>query len=173
MGPKDGGGGGKAPPPIASQGGNGEKEHRTSLDGDALAGYEEEIRDQIASGVFPSRFDKLRTQINAELRTEKVRRVRDFLIRKRNILNRVLDGPQPPSDPNPAPEPASAPAKAKSEPKPPTEEELVAGAEYLVSVGKLESGTKAMREAYARHLETEAAKSKLLPKKGKDHANPT
>lgn len=134
----------KTPPPVAS---HGEKGSKTGTEGDALAVWRQSL-----NGWFPSRLEKMRAKLAQQRKETQDPSARDFIKRKIAMLDELLEGPPPPTDPNPAPKPTAKPANAASAPKPPTEEELVAGAEYLVSVGKLATAPKNMREAYARHL---------------------
>ena len=111
----------------------------------AVAPLEKQIsewRDSL-NGSYPSRLEKTRTRLLQQRQGMRKSEARDVLDRKLAILTELLDGPLPAYEP-----PAKPVAKAAPE-KPMTTEELLEGAEYLISLGKAHLLTPVQKKALA------------------------
>src|ERR1043166_5688266 len=116
----EGRGKGIAPPSEASK-------EEIKAEDQALADWRQSL-----NGRFPSALEKLRTKLTGQREQAASVEIRRFISRKIKMLDELLDGPMPADGTHPE-KPA---AKASPEPQPPTPEEMVAGAQYLVSIGK-------------------------------------
>jgi len=110
---------------------------------------EGEIEKQLAewrqslNGTFPGKLEKILTRLIRERDNESVPNVRQFIGRKIKMLHELLDGPKPKPE-----APAMQPTRAKSAPGP-TDQEILEGARYLVSIGKKDLLTQTQRKALA------------------------
>ena len=105
-------------------------------------------------GRFASHLEKLRDRLEADLARMrgKVKSVEalaahNLVERKISVLAAILDGPRPEWE---KPGPAPRPARRAEITRPPTAEEILEGAKYLVAAGKADKLTAAQREALGK-----------------------
>ena len=133
--------GGKASPPAKKT-----VEKVIKPDGGDLEAELEKWREGL-TGQFPSRLEKLANRLNIQREQAATPAARSFLTRKLAMVRAILDGPKPPwEDPSQAAKPKPT-VTAAMQTRPPTPEELLEGARYLVSIGKADQLTAQQRAA--------------------------
>jgi len=120
------------------------KGKRELTEGDAPPEIEFQKWKNSLTGRFPSKLEKLLDRLTADHAKTPAGPARNYLRRKIHVVQEILDGPRPEWE-KPAPTPR--PARQAEITRPPTEDEILEGAKFLVAAGKEKQLTAAQRAA--------------------------